>query len=174
MKLYICEICGDAYIGRDLPAECPFCGARHNFIKEGQHANPIINRAEAVGEESKKMLEEAYELETKAVAIYNCMAQKSKSYDVKAMFKRLAKIELEHAVIITRILGLEAPVIKEEECSNEMQVNFQRTIELEDNASKLYKKFAQQSTDERVRIFFIALAQVEEGHEALIKNNYLA
>jgi rubrerythrin len=93
MKLYICEICGDAYIGRDLPSECPFCGARHTFIKEAKHANPIINRAEQISDESKKFLEQTFDLETRAVGIYNCMAAKAQSYDIHAMYKRLAKIE---------------------------------------------------------------------------------
>lgn len=173
MNLYICEICGDSYIGRDMPSECPFCGARHNFIKAAKQADPIINRVEEIGEASKKNLEEAYQLEVTATAIYNCMAKRAKSYEVMAMYKRLAKIELEHAVIITKMLGKEAPVIKDEECSSDMQTNYKKTIELEDHAGKLYAQFARQSGEERVRIFFTALAAVEAGHEELIRG-YLA
>lgn len=174
MNLYICEICGDAYIGRDLPSECPFCGARHTFIKAAKNADPIVNRAEEISEESKKILEETYALEVNATALYNCMAGRAKSYEVKAMYKRLAKIELEHAVIVTKLLGKDAPVIKEAECSSDMQTNYNKTIELEDHAGKLYTQFAHQAPESRIRIFFTALAQVEAGHEELIRNNYLA
>jgi rubrerythrin len=169
MNLYICEICGDAYIGRDLPSECPFCGARHNFIKAAHEADPIINRSGEIGESSRKFLEQTYNLEVSAVAIYNCMAGKAKSYEIRAMYKRLAKIELEHATVATKLLGRDKPEIKDEECSGDMQANFQRTLELEDHAAKLYTQFAREAEEEKVRVFFAALAQVEAGHETLIR-----
>ena len=55
-----------------------------------------------------------------------------------------------------------------------MQTNYKRTIELEDHAGKLYTQFARQAQEERIRIFFTALAQAEAGHEELIRNDYLA
>lgn len=170
MKAYICEICGDAYIGRDMPSECPFCGSRHTFIKPASAANPIFNQEGEISEKSKKFLEETYQLETRANAIYTCMAGKAHSYDVKAMYKRLAKIELEHATIVTKLLGTAMGEIKEEDCSNDMKENYKKTIELEDHASHLYRDFAHQVTEEKVRIFFTALTEVEEGHEELIKS----
>lgn len=42
MKTFICEICGDAYLGTNKPSECPFCGARGNFIKPGSEAVPVV------------------------------------------------------------------------------------------------------------------------------------
>ena len=33
VKLWRCEICGDAYIG-EIPRHCPFCGAHQAFIQE--------------------------------------------------------------------------------------------------------------------------------------------
>ena len=42
MKTFICEICGDAYIGEEKPKNCPFCGAREAFIKEGKDAKPVV------------------------------------------------------------------------------------------------------------------------------------
>lgn len=169
MKTYICQICGDAYIGTDKPSDCPFCGARGNFIKPGSEANPIVNQKEVVGELSRKNLLETLELEKTANALYLCMAEKADTYEVKAMYKRLAKVELEHAIIVTKLLDIARPEAKEEPCSDDMAENFTKTINLEDTATKLYARFAQEATEKNVKIFFTALTQVEAGHIELIK-----
>jgi len=170
MKLYICEICGDAYIGEEKPTDCPFCGARNNFIKPASEANPIVNEKQEISELSKKNLLETLALETRANAMYLCMAGKAQEYKIKAMYKRLAKVELEHAVIVTKLLGIAMPEMKAETCADETQENFQKTIELEDHAVELYKKFTSEATEPNIRKFFGALMQVEAGHIELIKN----
>lgn len=170
MKTYICQICGDAYIGTEKPHDCPFCGATQNFIKLGSEASPIVNQKEAVGELSRKNLLETLELERTANALYLCMANKADKYEIKAMYKRLAKVELEHAIIVTKLLDIERPVTKEESCSDDLAENFQKTIALEDTATNLYVKFAKEAAEKNVKIFFTALAQVERGHIELIKN----
>lgn len=169
MKVYICEICGDAYVGGDKPANCPFCGARSNFIKDASEADPIVVRKEPVGEESKGFLMETLALEVDAHATYVCMAGKAKEYRIKAMYKRLAKIELEHATIVTKLLGLEAPKTKESACADTDEENFQETIRLEDHASELYAGFAKKAAEKDVKIFFTALTQVEAEHKELIE-----
>ena len=170
MKTYICEICGDAYIGEEAPSECPFCGARHAFIKAGGGAKPIVNEKIELSEISKKNLEETLALETKANAIYLCMAGKAKTYEIKAMYKRLAKVELEHAVICTKLMGIEMPEINAEICSDEDIENFNETIKLEEHATDLYHKFALEAVEKNIKIFFTALTQIEAGHTRLIKN----
>lgn len=169
MNLYICEICGDAYVGTEKPADCPFCGAKNNFIKSADEANPIVNQKIEISELSKKNLTETLDLETKANAIYLCMAGKTEEYKIKAMYKRLAKVELEHATIVTKLLGISMPEINPESCSDEDIENFKRTIGLEDHATELYRKFTGESEEENIRKFFGALAQVEAGHIELIK-----
>ncbi len=170
MKTYICEICGDAYIGTDKPHDCPFCGAKANFIKEGKDANPIFLREEELSEETKKMMQETYRLEVDAVATYNCMAGKAKSYETKAMYKRLSKVELEHATIVTKFLGIDRPTIEEVTCADSEKENYEKTVALEDHAATLYAEFAKNSTEQRAKIFFTALTQVETAHIELIKN----
>lgn len=170
MNIYICEICGDAYVGGEKPKNCPFCGAGEGFIKDGKSASPIFSREGEIGEVSKNNLMATYDLEVKAVAIYNCMAGKAENYWQKAMYKRLAKVELEHAVIVTKLLGIEAPKVGEETCSDSMEENFQKTIELEDNATNLYAKFSQEASEEKVKIFFTAVSHVEAEHIELIKS----
>ncbi|MCX6765923.1 MAG: hypothetical protein NT136_03110 [Candidatus Moranbacteria bacterium] len=170
MKTFICEICGDAYIGLEKPKNCPFCGARENFIKPGSEAKPIVNEKIDLSEQSIKNLKATYDLEIRAVAIYTCMAGKAKSYEIKAMYKRLAKVEMEHAVIVTKLLQTERPVIGEESCDDEDIENFKKTIVLEENAANLYKQFMQEAEEQNIKILFTALSQAEEDHIELIKN----
>ena len=169
MKTYICEICGDAYVGDERPTQCPFCGAKRNFIKEGKEARPIVNETIEVNEKERENLMRTLELEMHATAIYQCMATKAEGYEIKAMYKRLAKIELEHAVIVTKILKIEKPEMVEVTCFDEAVDNFNETIKLEDNASKLYMQFAQEATEPNVKKFFGALTIVEKEHIELIK-----
>jgi len=170
MKTYICEICGDAYIGEEKPSECPFCGARQAFIKDGKDAKPIVNQFENIGEVSRKNLQATYDLEVNASAIYTCIANKAKDYEIKAMYKRLAKVELEHAVVVSKLCGISMPVIEVEACSAENVENFKRTIELEEHATDLYAQFGKEATEKSIKIFFTALTQMESDHIKLIKN----
>ncbi len=170
MKVFICEICGDAYIGTEKPADCPFCGVKNNFIKPGEEARSIVNEKIEISDTSKKNLLETLALEIRANAIYLCMAGKAEEYRIRAMYKRLAKIEMEHANIVTKLLGIPMPEIKNETCADDTAENFQRTIELEDHASELYRKFIGESKEENIRKFFGALMQVERGHIELIRN----
>jgi rubrerythrin len=172
MKTFICKICGDAYLGETKPKNCPFCGAREAFIKDGDKANPIVNQKIAIGEISRKNLKETYDLEVMASAIYICMAGKAKTNEVKAMFKRLAKIELEHAVIVTKLLGMPAPAVGSEGCDDEDLENFKKTIKLEEHAFGLYSRFAKEADEQNIKILFTALMQAEEDHIKLIENYF--
>lgn len=172
MKTFICEICGDAYIGEEKPKNCPFCGARENFIKLGKEAKPIVNEKTEISELSGRNLEETLALELAANLIYLCMADKAVSYEVKAMYKRLAKVELEHAVIATKLMGIAMPKFAPQSCSDDYVENFKKTIDLEENATKFYTKFMQEAEEKNIKILFTALSQVEADHIELI-NNYV-
>ena len=115
-------------------------------------------------------MEATYDLEVKASAIYTCMAGKAKTYEVKAMFKRLAKVELEHAVIATKIMGTPAPVVVPQNCADADAENFKETVKLEKHATEVYAKFLQEATETNIRILFNALNQVEADHIKLMEN----
>ncbi|EKE18736.1 MAG: rubrerythrin [uncultured bacterium] len=170
MKTFICEICGDAYLGEEKPKNCPFCGARAAFVKDGKDANPVVEVREALSEQTVKNLQETLQLEIDANAIYLCMAGKADSYEVMKMYKRLAKVELEHATICTKLLQIPMPEIGSKICSDEKIENFNETIKLEENASGLYAKFAKEATEKHIKILFTALNQAEIDHIELIKN----
>ncbi|HAV11595.1 MAG TPA: ferritin [Candidatus Moranbacteria bacterium] len=170
MKTFICEICGDAYLGGEKPHSCPYCGARSAFIKEGKDANPVINQPMEISELSRKNLLETLELETRANAIYLCMADNADTYEIGTMYKRLALVELEHANIVRKFLKIELPEHREETCSSEDVENFQKTIELEEHAQDIYAKFSKEAVEQPLKIFFTALTQAEQDHIELIKN----
>jgi rubrerythrin len=172
MKTYICEICGDAYVGNERPSQCPFCGAGKGFIKNGSEAKPIVNEKIEISEKSRGNLMKTLELEMHATAIYQCMAGKTDRYEIKAMYKRLAKVELEHAVIVCKLMQIDRPEAEAISCADNEGENFNETILLEDNASKLYAGFVQEATEANIKKFFGALAIVEKEHIDLI-NNYL-
>ncbi|MFZ2153674.1 MAG: ferritin family protein [Candidatus Moraniibacteriota bacterium] len=172
MKTYICEICGDAYIGADKPSQCPFCGAGKAFIKDGAEAKPVVNETIQINQKDRENLRQTLSLEMDAVAIYQCMASKAGSYEIKAMYKRLAKVELEHATIVTKILKIEKPEVVGVSCSDNEIDNFNETIKLEDNATNLYSQFAKEAEDSSLKKFFGALSLVEREHIDLI-NGYL-
>ncbi len=170
MKTYICQICGEAYLGEERPSDCPFCGAPENFIKIGEEVNPIIKQEIKLSALSEENLLKTYELEIHAAALYLCMAEKGDNYEIQKMYKRLSKIELEHAVIVTKLLGMPAPELNDETCSDEDVDNFKKTQELETTAVNLYRQFAKEAEEAQIKILFTALAQAEEGHISLMKN----
>lgn len=170
MKTFICEICGDAYLGKEKPKNCPFCGAGDNFIKDGALAKPLFKREGKIGEKSKINLLKTLDLEMHANVLYLCMGKSAKTYEIEAMYKRLAKVELEHASVVCKFLGIKKPDFESVECSREDVENFKKTIELEEKASHLYRQFAKDAEEERIKLFFAGLAIAEDDHIDLIKN----
>ncbi|NTU99386.1 hypothetical protein HGA64_05300 [Candidatus Falkowbacteria bacterium] len=164
MKTWICEICGDAYLGDEAPHSCPFCGARRAFIKVGEQANPVVLSTDELSSETKSYIQETLELELRANAIYTCMAEASKDYEVIKMYRRLARVEMEHAVICTKLLKIAMPEAHTEICSQQDVENFKQTVELEEHASSLYADFARRSVEKHIRIMFTALNQAEMDH----------
>lgn len=170
MKTWICEICGEAHLGADAPANCPFCGARRPFIKLGKDSRPVVEVMDELSEETKGYLRETLDLEIRANAIYSCMENASDTYEIKRMYKRLALVELEHASICCKLLRIPVPAIGPENCSADDVENFNKTIELEEHASDLYAQFAIKSAERHIKVMFTALNQAETDHIALIKN----
>ncbi len=141
-------------------------------MKLGKEYIPILELDGPLGELSKKNLEYSLELEKTASGLYACMATYADSYEVTAMYKDLAKVEWEHANIISKMLKLERPEAPKELCSEDDTENFKKTVALEENAVKKYSQFAKEASERAVKILFTALAHVENGHVELI-NSYL-
>ena len=71
MKVFVCRICGDSYVGEEIPGSCPFCGAEKKFLvlaHTWQDENDI-----ELTDISRKNLEAALKLEAGATELYRCM-----------------------------------------------------------------------------------------------------
>ncbi|MDZ7798682.1 MAG: hypothetical protein U5L76_03645 [Patescibacteria group bacterium] len=106
IKLYRCEICGDAYIGDEAPTNCPFCGAKQKFIKEAKEAK--VNFDVELNEKDRANVERALEVEISNVAFYKCAEEKTDDEEGKILFKALKKVEAEHASVWKKILKLDS------------------------------------------------------------------
>jgi len=156
-------------IGGDKPKNCPFCGAEDKYIKNGNEVKVVTLQDFELDDVSKKNLETTLTLEVNATALYLCMAEKAETAEIKAMYKRLVKVEKEHAGIARKFLGVDALEIPERQCSDTDVENFKQTIALEKNATRLYDEFIEVSSSEPVKKFFTALAVVEKDHIELME-----
>ena len=164
MKLFRCRICGDPYLGEDAPSNCPFCGAVRKYMvpaEEWKDENKVT-----LTEASRKNLEGAISLELKNVNFYDDVSRKGQTEVVRALFKALKKVELEHATLFRKLLGLEKlpepnfpSAFKPQDIENIKESN-----KRENNAIAFYAKAAKEAKEPRVIEVFIAIAQVEQTH----------
>ena len=85
------------------------------------------------------------------------------------MFKRLGKVELEHAEAIQKLLGVPTGSSRKETCSADTEKNVRESYAREDRAIKFYSKAADEAPEPVLKEFFQALVQIERDHLALDK-----
>ncbi|MEM4662468.1 MAG: ferritin family protein [Candidatus Diapherotrites archaeon] len=161
-KLFVCEICGDPYIGYAPPSCCPFCGAKGKYVKEFKDAKPLFDVE--LNEKDKKNVKHALEIEVSNSTFYFCAMEKSNDPEAKKLFKALGKIEAEHANIWKKILKVQELPKAKEECFENYTENLQESHARETMAIEFYKKAASESTSLRLKQIFEALAEVENDH----------
>ena len=168
-NLYRCKICGEAYVGKSMPSNCPYCGAHQRWLAAA--ADYIVPAIPAISAQARKNLEFTYHLEIEAAQIYHCIRKKTTDELILGMFKPISKVELEHAELIGKILGQdpgrEIP-FKEKLCTANRQESLDRTKILETNAIGHYKKFLAESSEPRLKEIFEALIEVEQDHLDLV------
>jgi rubrerythrin len=162
VKLWRCEICGDPYIGKSAPDNCPFCGAYKKYIKEAKKAE--VNFDVDLNEKDKANAERALEVEVSNTAFYFCAAKETNDEEGKLLFKALGKVEDEHASIWKKILKLENKPEGNEPCHTENKDNLQESHDRETRAIEFYKKAAAEAKNQRVKEIFEALIEVETDH----------
>jgi rubrerythrin len=101
------------------------------------------------------------------VAFYQCCAKKAGSEVIRALFKRIGKHELEHLQLLAKHVGVEAPAIEPEDCSEEDAENMRQGHRREDRAVKMYMRFADQAPEPRIKEVFSAIAGIEQEHYKL-------
>ncbi len=162
VKLFRCEICGDPYIGESAPANCPFCGAHINYIKEASSA--VAEFDVDLNDTDRANAERALQVELSNAAFYSCASGASEETEMKLLFKALGKVEAEHASIWRKILKLkEVPEVKES-CHSSKAENLKESHDRETRAIEFYKKAAGEAADPRVKEIFEALVEIEIDH----------
>lgn len=162
VKLWRCEICGDPYVGEEPPANCPFCGAHKNFIKEAKDAK--VDFDIELSETDRKNAEHALDVEVSNTTFYFCAAEKTDDLEGKLLFKALGKVEKEHASIWRKILKLDKTPAGDDPCHVSNRENLQESHEREERAIEFYRKAAGESDSERIKQIFAALVVVETDH----------
>lgn len=164
MKVFRCKICGDPYLGEEIPTNCPFCGAPAKYIILASYwKEPEIER---LSEISRKNLHSALELEVENTKFYVCASEMTDNIEGKQMFKALSKIEREHASMICKILNLKLPAITIDKlaCYPSYQDNLKESHNREGRAIKSYSQFFKEANEPRIKEIFEALVLIESDH----------
>ncbi len=164
---YICEICGDPYLGTLPPSRCPFCGAYANRIVEAEKWVPLWGAE--ISEAARKHLEAALQLEVGNTNFYLNASVASEVVQNKKMFKALSKIEREHANVIVKLLGAQMPDFKALETEGDkakgtIEENLAESHMRETRAINAYKLAFSEVADEKVKLFFGELIKIESDH----------
>ena len=166
IKVFRCRICGDPYIGSEIPTQCPFCGAPKRFFVEAQNWNPDEFNIK-LSEITYKNLEAALQLELDNASFYDCAknaADKDGDQYSLAKFKALMKVEREHASAISKFLKISRLELEKQSCNSNSLANTKEGYEREDRAIKSYSKFGKEAVEPRLKEFFGALVEIERDH----------
>uniref|UniRef100_A0A7C4M2H3 Ferritin n=1 Tax=candidate division CPR3 bacterium TaxID=2268181 RepID=A0A7C4M2H3_UNCC3 len=172
MKSFRCTICGEVHIGDKRPSNCPFCGVAERYIMDFENVKGEgLFTVKSLSDESRKNLMVALNLETSNASFYKCASEKSESENMRALFKRLAKVEREHADTIRKYLDLDKIEFNNEECSDLDQMNVEDAMGREKSALEFYRNSAKEAKEPKISNFFMAISEVEEGHLKVLKKS---
>ncbi len=162
VKLFKCEVCGDPYIGEEAPANCPFCGAHKQYIKQAKDTN--VSFDVVLNEVDKANAKHALEVEISNAAFYFCASKKTDDDEGKLLFKALGKVEAEHASIWKKILKQDNILGGNDTCQTSKSENLKESHARETRAIEFYEKAAGESENLRVKELFEALVEIEKDH----------
>ncbi len=162
VKLYRCEICGDAYISFHPPPNCPFCGAHIEHIKEVKEAQ--VNFDMQPSGKDLANADHALQVEVSNSAFYMCADNQTNDPEGKILFKALGKIEAEHASIWKKNLKLGSIKPGTDACYEENVENLKESHARETRAIDYYRKAAAETDHPRIRQIFIAPVDIEADH----------
>lgn len=166
MKFYRCQICGDPYMGKEKPSNCPFCGASDEYLTP---AADWVDENQSLGklsDVSRANLEQALQLEVNNAPFYRDAMSRTSNIELQGIFKCLAKIEAEHASTIKKILKIEPPQPQEgmEVAVDDDRENIIMAHEREVAAAAFYRQAAGEAVEERIKKVFTALTMIESDH----------
>ncbi|MFX1326424.1 MAG: ferritin family protein [Promethearchaeota archaeon] len=165
MKVYVCKICGEAYIGEEAPSRCPFCGAFEKYFVESTDYDDSGAWDVELNDKDKANAEKALEVEISNNIFYKCASNKVPELDGQKLFKILAKVEAEHASVWKKILKLDKiDFPKYNKCADDYKPNLEESHSREDKAIKFYGEAAAEAKNPRVKEIFKAFVEVETDH----------
>lgn len=169
MKVFRCRICGEVYIGKDMPASCPFCGAHQNYLLLAREWSLI--KAANLSDTSKEYLKKSLDLEINNTNFYRVVSEKSKDIYIQSMFKGFSKVEREHASAICKHLEIEKPdsTAGLDKAVDSDQENMEEAARREKFAVKFYGEAAGRVPEPQIKDFFKALIEIESDHIVLIE-----
>lgn len=163
--LFRCKICGEVYFGKH-PSHCPHCGAHEKYMIRMDAWRNENKPLENLSEISKKNLEETRELEHSATQFYKAAAKETKDEKIKGFFKYLARTEKEHYEVACKLLGtpIEDSIDEASEGKGSDLENLKESQRKEEHATGLYRRFANEAIEPRVKEIFEAISEVESDH----------
>jgi len=177
-------ICGEVFLTGQSPSHCPFCGAHgEHFVRvDDPSKGPAESAFTAEGELTdleKKNLQASISTELLNTTFYSTMASKGDRSTTEGIvlsrtYKRLSRIEDEHAGVFCKLLGVEKKkqkvdeeVLKANVVTGVWKDDVSASVLREQRAHDLYVTFAKETDKPRLKLVWNALADVEADHIAL-------
>jgi rubrerythrin len=165
VNVFVCKICGEAYIGEEIPSRCPFCGAYQKYLVNAKDYDDKGDWDVKLNETDKKNVEKALEVEVSNTIFYKCSSKKTPELEGQKLFKILSKVENEHASIWKKILKLDKVNFPDyDKCAAKYKPNLEESHQREETAVKFYGQAAKEAKNPRVKEIFKALVEVETDH----------
>ncbi|MFX1394720.1 MAG: ferritin family protein [Promethearchaeota archaeon] len=165
LQVFVCRICGEAYITDGKPSRCPFCGAYEEYLVDSKKYDDTGDWDVELNETDKANVEKALAVEISNNLFYKCASKKVKELDGQKLFKILAKVEGEHASVWKKILKMDK--IKwepPETCVEDYKADLKDSHAREERAIKFYGEAAAAAKNKRVKEIFKAFIDVETDH----------
>ena len=165
VNIFVCKICGEAYIGEEAPSRCPFCGAHKKYLVNAKDYDDKGDWDVKLNETDKKNVEKALEVEVSNTIFYKCSSKKTPELEGQKLFKILSKVENEHASVWKKILKLDKVNFPDyDKCAAKYKPNLEESHQREERAIKFYGQAAKEAKNPRVKEIFQALVEVEADH----------
>lgn len=173
MKIFTCRICGEVYLGEEIPHTCPFCGVNRRYlwlskVWKDETKNLVLS------ELSRNNIKKSLNIELSNTAFYLEAAKNLSNQEVALMFNGLAKVENEHASVFRKLLKANIADDPEvfENCADDVQAAVRESVAREQRAVAFYGQALGEATEPWVKEVFKAIMETEADHLAL-DNNYL-
>ncbi|NOR85350.1 hypothetical protein GQ473_04470 [archaeon] len=173
VNVYKCEICEEGYIGDEKPTHCPFCGAHIEYIVLVK--DYVKTELLELSDITRKNILAAIDLEAGNAEFYFCAAKNADNVSDATTFKRLAKIESEHASTLAKLIPDEkgSEILRDKDTCHIKNVgNLKESYERETNAIKHYSQFLAETEEPRVIEVFEAIIDIEKDHLTLTEGRF--